>query len=158
MRGGAYYGRLRRRRSYKVSPRRSTKRLSRYVARQFIAIGAALVLIVATGFVSNRSDVLDWAGSGPSVASNVTGRASVIDGDTFEIHGQRIRVWGIDAPGARSRSRGSGDGRSVDRYCSNPALGSKTHQRAAVLTGGTPPVRLLLINGLMSSNIIELGS
>jgi endonuclease YncB( thermonuclease family) len=26
------------------------------------------------------------------------GRASVIDGDTMDIHGQRIRIWGIDAP------------------------------------------------------------
>lgn len=26
------------------------------------------------------------------------GRASVIDGDTIKIHGQRIRIWGIDAP------------------------------------------------------------
>ncbi|OKO72859.1 thermonuclease family protein [Bradyrhizobium sp. AS23.2] len=28
----------------------------------------------------------------------ITGRASVIDGDTLEIHGTRVRLWGIDAP------------------------------------------------------------
>ena len=31
----------------------------------------------------------------------LAGRASVIDGDTIEIHGKRIRLFGIDAPEAR---------------------------------------------------------
>jgi endonuclease YncB( thermonuclease family) len=29
---------------------------------------------------------------------DLTGQASVIDGDTLEIHGTRVRLWGIDAP------------------------------------------------------------
>jgi len=32
-----------------------------------------------------------------ALAQTITGRASVVDGDTLEIHGQRIRLWGIDA-------------------------------------------------------------
>jgi endonuclease YncB( thermonuclease family) len=35
---------------------------------------------------------------GSARAQDVAGQASVIDGDTLEIHGTRIRLWGIDAP------------------------------------------------------------
>lgn len=31
-------------------------------------------------------------------ADDLAGQASIIDGDTLEIHGTRIRLWGIDAP------------------------------------------------------------
>ena len=37
----------------------------------------------------------------PASAETIAGRATVIDGDTLEIHGQRIRILDIDAPESR---------------------------------------------------------
>ena len=42
----------------------------------------------------------------PALADDLIGQASVIDGDTLEIHGTRIRLWGIDAPESTQLCRG----------------------------------------------------
>lgn len=34
----------------------------------------------------------------PVSAETLAGRVSIIDGDTLEMHGQRVRIFGIDAP------------------------------------------------------------
>ena len=39
-------------------------------------------------------------------AEDLNGQASIIDGDTLEIHGARIRLWGIDAPESSQLCRG----------------------------------------------------
>ncbi|RXG97360.1 thermonuclease family protein [Bradyrhizobium zhanjiangense] len=44
--------------------------------------------------------------SGAALPSDITGQATVIDGDTLEIHGTRIRLWGIDAPESSQLCRG----------------------------------------------------
>ncbi len=44
--------------------------------------------------------------SGALADDDLTGQASIIDGDTLEIHGTRIRLWGVDAPESSQLCRG----------------------------------------------------
>jgi endonuclease YncB( thermonuclease family) len=64
-----------------------------------ILLLGALGLGYWSDFVPASSKVIASGTVSPKSASMV-GRASVIDGDTIEIHGERIRLNGIDAPEA----------------------------------------------------------
>ena len=44
--------------------------------------------------------------SGNALADDFVGQASVVDGDTLEIHGIRIQLWGVDAPESSQLCRG----------------------------------------------------
>jgi endonuclease YncB( thermonuclease family) len=57
----------------------------RPLALWLFAIALVAVMVVANG-------------AHQSSAQTIAGQASVIDGDTIEIHGTRIRLFGIDAP------------------------------------------------------------
>src|ERR1700726_1359134 len=49
-----------------------------------------------------------------AAADNLAGQASIIDGYTLEIHGTRIRLWGIDAPESNQLCR---DDESLQYRC-----------------------------------------
>ncbi|MBR0879485.1 endonuclease YncB(thermonuclease family) [Bradyrhizobium japonicum] len=70
------------------------------------------------------------ASSGLSLPADLTGQASVIDGDTLEIHGTRIRLWGIDAPESSQLCRG---GDSLPYRC-----GAGAANALAEFIGGQP--------------------
>lgn len=46
------------------------------------------------------------ASTGAALPGDMTGQAGIIDGDTLEIHGTHIRLWGIDAPESTQFCRG----------------------------------------------------
>jgi endonuclease YncB( thermonuclease family) len=50
--------------------------------------------------------MLLWAIIGSVMAADLVGQVTVIDGDTLEMHGHRIRIWGIDAPESDQLCRG----------------------------------------------------
>lgn len=66
-------------------------------AARGLAAAAALVLLVA-------------AGAAARAAAQTGGPAMVIDGDTLQVAGVRVRLWGIDAP--ESRQACEADGRN----------------------------------------------
>jgi endonuclease YncB( thermonuclease family) len=54
--------------------------------------------LVAAWFQWIPPENISHATTAAAPASTIAGRASVIDGDTIEIHGKRIRILDIDAP------------------------------------------------------------
>ncbi|NPU68711.1 thermonuclease family protein [Bradyrhizobium sp. 83012] len=42
----------------------------------------------------------------PATARDLIGRVSIVDGDTLDIRGERIRLWGVDAPESAQLCRG----------------------------------------------------
>ena len=89
----------RRWREFFVSP--SGKQLIRAAGGRSGSLRRSFVLALA---------VAVGAGFAPPVSADVIGQAQVIDGDTIEVAGERIRLHGIDAPESRQTCMISGVG------------------------------------------------
>jgi Staphylococcal nuclease homologue len=70
------------------------------------------------------------ASCGTALSDDLFGRASVVDGDTLEIHATRIRLWGIDAPESTQLCRGED---SLQYRC-----GAKAANDLDAFIGGRP--------------------
>lgn len=72
------------------------------VAAVLLAAGVGAAGYTGANFISGSGEGLGFDAvlqePTPVAAAVVIGRASVIDGDTIEIHGERIRFNGVDAP------------------------------------------------------------
>jgi endonuclease YncB( thermonuclease family) len=70
------------------------------LAMLILGLSAAIGIIAYSQFPTPESGLAGLPRIvGPKVSSQpIVGQASVVDGDTIEIHGTRIRLFGIDAP------------------------------------------------------------
>lgn len=76
----------------------------------------------------------------PPDPAPIIGRATIIDGDTLEIHGQRIRLWGIDAPESRQTCTRAGQTYRCGQEAAN-ALSNWIGQRTVTCTPEGRPDR-----------------
>ncbi len=105
---------------FRRTGKRRFRRGKRKPSRRFqtFLLPFALLVLAAAAYLSvgNRQrhfglfDTAPQIGEGSS-GTTVVGRASVIDGDTIQIHGERIRLNGIDAPESSQLCR-DGSGKS----------------------------------------------
>lgn len=58
--------------------------------------------------------------------AEIVGAASVIDGDTIEIHGTHIRLWGFDAPERGRRCAGNMSAKQITSNALDQFIGGRT--------------------------------
>lgn len=90
-------------------------------------------------------------------ADPLVGRASVIDGDTLEIQGQRVRLWGVDAPEGRQTCERAGRPYRCGQEAAN-ALADWTGQRTVRCTPRGRPDRYRRIVATCAVNGTDMGA
>jgi endonuclease YncB( thermonuclease family) len=70
--------------------------------------------------------------NGSVYSGDLVGQASIVDGDTLEIHGTRVRLWGIDAPESNQLCRG---GDSLQYRC-----GAEAANELAAMVASRPVI------------------
>jgi endonuclease YncB( thermonuclease family) len=74
--------------------------LAKNHSNQMLLVALSVAATLAIAFANKASAQPISFRPPPAIATMepIVGQATVIDGDTLEIHGKRIRLWGIDAP------------------------------------------------------------
>lgn len=77
----------------------------------------------AVGILADGAGVVREALSQESADAALTGTARIIDGDTLEVRGSRVRLHGIDAPESAQRCRSEGRAWSCGREATRALAG-----------------------------------
>jgi len=100
-------------------------------ARSFFLWIAIAGLVAAAAHWSGKFDAPEHPRDAPAAPGTViSGRAKIVDGDSLEVAGERIRLFGIDAPEGRQQCR---DANGQDYACGREAARILT-----ALIGGRP--------------------
>lgn len=87
----------------------------------------------------------------------IVGRASIVDGDTLEIQGQRIRLWGVDAPEGRQTCQRAGQAYRCGQEAAN-ALSAWVGQRTVSCTPQGRPDRYRRIVATCRTGRVDMGA